>query len=191
MRSPSPRLIRIILVALCAGFAASAAHAGKLYKWVDANGVTHFSDVPAEGAQAVNVDGAQSYRAPASRGVEPTPAGAPAAGHVSGYSSLAVTVPADGAVLWNADGRIAVAASLEPALAGGHHLWFELDGARHEANGASAEVPAARGEHSLAAVVTDQVGAEIVRSATVSFVVRQNSAITPPQGPALPKKPRR
>ena len=37
----------------------------------------------------------------------------------------------------------------------------------------------------------DQVGAEIVRSATVSFVVRQNSAITPPQGPALPKKPRR
>ena len=191
MRTPSSRLRRILLLALCASFASSAAQAGKLYKWVDANGVTHFSDVPADGAQPITVDGAQSYHAPASRVAAPLPGASPLAGPASGYSSLVVTAPADGAVLWNADGHITVAAALEPALTSGHHLWFELDGTRHEASGASTDVEAPRGEHSLVAVVTDQSGAEVARSAAVSFAVRQNSAVTPPQGPSLPKKPHR
>jgi hypothetical protein len=114
----------------------------------------------------------------------PSPAGAAA-----GYASVVLTAPADGAVLWNENGSITVSAALQPVLAGGHHLWFVLDGARHEATGASAEVPAPRGEHSLVAIVTDESGAEIARSDAVSFTVRQNSAIRPPQGPALPKKP--
>jgi len=191
MHSPSLGPGRIVLVALCATLACGVAHAGKLFKWVDANGVTHYSDVPADGAQSVTVEGAQSYHAPATRAATPGAVLPPAPAAVAAYASVVVTAPADGTVLWNENGGITVAAALEPALAAGHHLWFVLDGARHEASGTSAEVPAPRGEHSLVAIITDDAGAEIARSASVSFSVRQNSAVRPPQGPALPKKPHR
>ena len=191
MHSPSLGPGRIVLVALCATLACGVAQAGKLFKWVDANGVTHYSDVPADGAQSVTVEGAQSYHAPATRVATPGATLPPVPGAVAAYASVVVTAPADGTVLWNENGGITVAATLEPALAAGHHLWFVLDGARHEASGTSAEVPAPRGEHSLVAIITDDAGAEIARSASVSFSVRQNSAVRPPQGPALPKKPHR
>ena len=191
MHSPSLGPGRIVIVALCAALSCGVAHAGKLFKWVDANGVTHYSDVPADGAQSVTVEGAQSYHAPATRVATPGATLPPVPGAVAAYASVVVTAPADGTVLWNENGGITVAAALEPALAAGHHLWFVLDGARHEASGTSAEVPAPRGEHSLVAIITDDAGAEIARSASVSFSVRQNSAVRPPQGPALPKKPHR
>jgi hypothetical protein len=189
MHSPFLGPARIVIPVLCVALSCGVAHAGKLFKWVDANGVTHYSDVPAEGAQSVAVEGAQSYHAPEVRAsTRPSPAPT-AGGAVAAYGSLAVTAPSDGAVLWNENGGITVAADLEPALAVGHHLWFVLDGARHEATGTSAEVPAPRGEHSLVALVTDGAGAEIVRSAPVTFSVRQNTSIRPPQGPAVRKKP--
>jgi hypothetical protein len=188
MRSPSLRLRRLALPALLA-WLAPLALAGTLYKWVDASGVTHYSDVPAEGAQSVDVAGAQSYHAPASRPASPAVGTVPPAGPVPVYQSLTITTPEPGAVLWNADGDIAVAVSLEPGLASGHHLWLELDGVRHEASDLSVQLPAPRGEHSLVAIVTDAAGLDVIASTPVAFSVRQNSAITPPRGPALPKKP--
>ena len=135
MHSPSLGPGRIVLVALCATLACGVAQAGKLFKWVDANGVTHYSDVPADGAQSVTVEGAQSYHAPATRVATPGATLPPVPGAVAAYASVVVTAPADGTVLWNENGGITVAATLEPALAAGHHLWFVLDratrGLRH------------------------------------------------------------
>lgn len=47
---------------------AAVAHATTIYKWVDDQGVTHFSDQPFPGAQKVHVDEAQSYTSPALAG---------------------------------------------------------------------------------------------------------------------------
>jgi len=94
MRSPSLRPRRFVLVVLCATLVAGVADAGKLFKWVDANGVTHYSDVPAEGAQPVQVDGAQSYPAPAGRAATPATAAPSPAGAASGYASVVLTAPA-------------------------------------------------------------------------------------------------
>src|ERR1041384_480456 len=38
--------------------------AATVYKWVDANGVTHYSDQPYPGAKKIEVDAAQTYAAP-------------------------------------------------------------------------------------------------------------------------------
>jgi hypothetical protein len=188
MRSRRPPFGRLCLGAVlwCAAFGALGATT--LYKWVDENGVTHYSDRPEPGAQRIKVAAAQSYQgggtAPAAeRRAQPSPAAA-----APSYTSLQITNPEDGAVLWNTGGHVDVAAALEPNLADGHQLWFVIDGKSQQASaggGASLEVP--RGSHTLVATVTDAAGKEMISSAPVSFVVRQTSMVQPPQGPALPK----
>jgi hypothetical protein len=65
-------------------------------------------------------------------------------------------------------------------------LWFELDGRRYDAQGATTlSLPAARGEHVLRALVTDADGHEQIRSAAVTFYVRQATIASPPVGPTL------
>ena len=186
-RSPVAPLC--LAVALCC--AASGVHgATTLYKWVDDNGVTHYSDRPEPGAQRVKIAAAQTYKggspqAGESRGQPNRP------GNASSYTRLEITSPEDGAVLWNIGGRVEVAAALEPELADGHQLWFILDGKSHQGSAGSAtslEVP--RGSHTLSASVTDAAGAEVITSAPISFVVRQTSVAQPPEGPALPQKPK-
>ncbi len=191
MRSRLPRPCRLLLAVALVGVA-FAAHGGtQLYKWVDANGVTHYSDVPEPGAVSVEVGSAQGYGAPAHptfarSGVARSDASAPGVS----YTALTISAPADGAVVWGADGRVGVSAAVEPGLASGHHLWFVLDGQRQPepANGLSAQLPVPRGTHTIAATITDANGTELISAAGVSFAVRQNSVITPPIGPALPKK---
>jgi hypothetical protein len=161
-----------------------------LYKWVDENGVTHYSDRPEPGAKRVKIEGAQSYQgkttASSSRGGEGrTPASDAAA---PSYSHLAISNPADGAVLWNTGGRVEIGADLEPALADGHSLWLIVDGKSNKAGpGNSAVLELTRGEHTASASVTDAQGIELVTSAEIKFVVRQTSAAQPPTGPLLQK----
>jgi hypothetical protein len=192
MRSPSPRLGSLGLALVLLGAGAGAIAGVPLYKWVDANGVTHYSDVPAPNSEAVRVDGAQGYAPPPAR-----PAAASPVAHGADAStrkpelSITITQPQQGAVLWNTDGRIAVGASVEPGLETGQRICFTLDGSRMDSMGTEAELPVARGEHSLVAIVLDADDREVARSMSVSFVVRQNTSITPPRGPGLPKKPHR
>ncbi len=177
--------------ALC--LALCCAQAGTtLYKWVDADGVTHYSDRPEPGAQKVKIAEAQTYQGggakPADQRRQPSH---PAT--EKSYTHLAITNPEDGAVLWNTGGHVEVGADLEPGLADGHQLWFLVDG---KSQAASADGPTslelARGTHTIAASVTDAAGLELITSAPISVIVRQTSTAQPPQGPALPKptKPR-
>ncbi len=190
------RLCRACLGALLALVFVPAHGAATLYKWVDENGVTHYSDRPAPGAQKVRIASAQTYsggdgasassRSPASRpGGRPAPAGD--AAPVS-YTHLEITTPADGAVLTNTGGRVELDATLEPALADGHTLWFVVDGKSYQAGaGGTLSVELARGQHTASASVTDAQGTEIVTSASVQFVVRQTSVAQPPTGPLVQK----
>ncbi|WP_303905235.1 DUF4124 domain-containing protein [Thiohalomonas denitrificans] len=52
------------ILALVLLLASGAAGAGNLYRWTDANGVTHFGDKPGPGASAVEVGPLNGYRAP-------------------------------------------------------------------------------------------------------------------------------
>jgi Domain of unknown function (DUF4124)/Penicillin-Binding Protein C-terminus Family len=189
------RFGRSIVGRLCLGAAlcctAFIAHGSTtLYKWVDAEGVTHYSDRPEPGAQKVKIAPAQTYKggsppATASRAQPSAPATS------VGYSRLEITNPENGAVLWNTGGRVDVGAALEPELADGHQLWFMVDGKTQQAaSGGTASLEVPRGSHTLVATVTDAAGKELISSAPVSIVVQQTTVAQPPQGPGLPKPPR-
>jgi Domain of unknown function (DUF4124)/Penicillin-Binding Protein C-terminus Family len=190
MRSARSPVSRLCLgAALCC--TAFIAHGSTtLYKWVDAEGVTHYSDRPEPGAQKVKIAAAQTYKG----GAPPVaaPRAQPAAPAVSvSYSRLEITNPENGAVLWNTGGRVDVDAALEPELADGHQLWFMVDGKTQQAaSGGTTSLEVPRGSHTLVATVTDATGKELISSAPVSIVVQQTSIGQPPQGPALPKPPK-
>lgn len=194
IRSPLAGICAAVTLVALAGFSVASHGSATLYKWVDADGVTHYSDRPAPGAEQVHIAAAQSYKStpvaasqPRQRASTPSPA--------ARYTRLELTRPAEGEAFVNNGGRVDAAAVVEPGLAAGHQLWFVLDGTRQPdpAGGALLMTfQVERGTHTIAAVITDDGGKEIMSSAGVTFFVRQNSAIAnPPRGPAItpPKKP--
>lgn len=194
------RSIRSPLVGFCAaaalvalaGFSVASHASATLYRWVDADGITHYSDRPSPGAEKVQIASAQSYRG------TPTPASAPrraaSAPAAPKYSRLEITRPSEGEAFVNNGGSVAASAVVEPGLANGHQLWFVLDGTRQPdpAGGAmSMTFQVDRGTHTMAAVITDDTGRELMSSAGITFYVRQNSSLAnPPRGPLItpPKK---
>lgn len=173
--------MRWIWMLLLLVFAAGAV-AGQMWRWVDANGVVHYSDRPHPGAERVDIAPAQSYTPPAipaprpDESEQPRDPGAP-------YTRLSIVSPAEGETLWNIGGELNVELAIEPQLANGHQLRIFLDGNQ------VAGVPQGpsqftigevfRGERQLRASVVDERGRELVSSATITFYVQQTSVLNP------------
>ncbi|MGH8236353.1 MAG: DUF4124 domain-containing protein [Steroidobacteraceae bacterium] len=166
----------------------STASAGDVWKWVDAKGVTHYSDQPVPGATKVEVRAGNVADARSVAPVVSEPAPPPAAEH---YRTLAIVQPQNGQSIINTAGQVSVGIAIEPALQPLHRLSLYLDGKavtgfpRNTLSYALTEVP--RGTHNVNAVVTDQSGKTILESSPVEFTVRQESIAQPPVGPS--KKP--
>ena len=192
MRSRCSLVDRLCVGAVLCGAALAAPAATVLYKWVDAGGVTHYADRPEPGAHRVQIGSAQSYPGATARS-SPAPRPTSAAVEPTHYTRLAIVSPPEGTSVWNDGGQVAVAAALEPELAAGHQIWFVIDGKTQASPGGglstTLEVP--RGSHTVAVMVTDASGIELISSATVSFAVHQTSSPSVARGPLLPKpKPR-
>src|SRR5205823_6336849 len=85
---------------------ASLAVAGTVYKWVDENGVVHYSDQPHPEAQKVDVPPAQTYKGGASVPAMPTTGtSAPPASSepASAYQGCAISEPAKDQTFTNVD----------------------------------------------------------------------------------------
>jgi len=180
-------VLAALSVALGPGAPAGAA---VLYRWVDADGIVHYSDRPAPGAEKVQIASAQTY---SSHPAASTPRRNGTTAAAPKYSRVAITSPTEGQSFVDTGGKVDAAAVVEPGLASGHQLWFQLDGTR-QPDPAGADMTASfevgRGTHTLAAVVTDEQGHEVLSSAAVTFYVLQHSIAQPPRGPLLtpPKK---
>ena len=160
---------------------AAAASAATIYKWVDENGVTHYSDQPHPGAQKIQVQAVQTYKAPAAQRTAPYALrNAAPAGPV--YSSCAVTRPTSQEMFQNTQSVLA-SVHVEPELRAGDRVAVFLDGA---------PVPSTipidneftlnsvyRGAHTLSVKVEDSSGAVVCQSANVPFNVRQASVQAP------------
>lgn len=197
MRIERQLLVAVATACWLAGLLGSGAAdaQAQLYRWVDAKGVTHWSDRPVQGAERVDVPAAQGYR-PAPVQQRPVSTSAPAsegaAGPVS-YSSVEIVRPANDEAFVNTGGAVDVAASLNPPLAPGHRTWFVLDGQRLEGpspESTSTTLNAERGTHTIAIEIADQSGSVVASSAPVTFHVRQTSIATPPTGPGVGPPPR-
>lgn len=161
----------------------------KLYKWVDADGVTHYSDTPADGAKKVDVPAAQSYSAPPRATSSPAPAAKPVPAEPAngGYTRVYILQPAPDETFANVS-NIDLVGKTEPEVLPGHDPWIVLDGKRI-ANATSAIVPAERGSHVVALEIEDASGAVVASSPSVTFHVQKKSVQPPPRGPTLtPRK---
>jgi len=170
----------IFLVCLVAGGGASA----DVYRWVDDDGVIHFSDRPHEGAEIVALPGAQTFSAPAVS--RPQPATQPeeaepetSSSVAAEYTSLRITGPGQDEVLWNIGGVLNVNIALEPRLEAGHSVTLFLDGqAVSQLTGDQRSIQLSdvyRGTHELRAEIHDANGEGVFRSTAVTFTVQQTS----------------
>lgn len=174
MRTP---LFTLICVLSC-----SLGAAGTIYKWVDENGVTHYSDQPHEKAEKVPLKAPQTYTAPKTPAVpvqsynerpqKPAPA----------YQSCGLSEPTDDQVYPNTDSVIAGVAT-QPPVRPGDTAVVTLDGQRVPgvpASGGQFTIsPVDRGTHTIQVTVLDPTGATVCSSAAVTFHVTQPSLLSP------------
>jgi Domain of unknown function (DUF4124) len=167
------------MVALTAG-------AADTWRWVDANGVTHYSDRPIQGAEKVNLGSAPkpgSVVAPA----------ATASGNSQQdsntrlpYSRCAIASPAKDEVFSNVNSASA-SVDIVPVLQSDDRVRVVLNGrpvtnwpdsaASYTLTGLN------RGSYVLAAQVVDAGGKVMCNGATSSFHVRQASLLSPQRRP--------
>jgi Domain of unknown function (DUF4124) len=168
----------------------SLALAGTVYKWVDEDGVVHYSDQPHANAQKLQVQSAQTYKAQPVQPASTTGAGnVPAASSAqSGYQGCAIVQPADSQDFANLD-SLTVVVETDPKLRPGDQVFVTYDG--QPLNGTSATggtfviSPVDRGTHTLQAVVRSSDGTIMCQSSGVTFNVHQPSLLNP----ANPIKP--
>jgi hypothetical protein len=174
---------------ILAGLAVSLAAASQeIYRWVDKDGVVHFSDQPgAPNAELVTVlePNVSDPQEPASAAVASR--NEPREPDVPPYDSLAIVSPTPDQVFFGADAVVSATAELGGTLQPDHSVVFFLNGNRQEASGLSAEFTnLARGSYFLRASILDQAGRPVISSQQVSFHVRQPS-INSPQSPQAPR----
>jgi len=169
--------------------AAPLALAATVYKWVDENGVVHYSDQPHPNAEKVHVKEPQTYR-------ESNPLAAPAAPSPDGgggggptYRGCLIAQPADNEDLANPDSLVVVVRT-DPPLRPGDQVFVTLDGqALNDGRPTGAQFtisPVERGTHVLQATVRDSGGALLCQTSGISYSAHQPSVLNP----ANPVRPR-
>jgi hypothetical protein len=170
----------IMFTLLTVACTATTAFAATVYKWVDENGVTHYSDQPHENAQKVTISAPQTYSA--SKGLYNSTSQPPAKAVINTYASCSVVQPANDATFQNTS-TVSVAAQSSPAPYGGDRMLLMLAGAKIAnfpgSGGAYTIDPIDRGQHTLQAVIQDSTGKTVCQSASVQFTVLQASSLNP------------
>jgi hypothetical protein len=174
--------------------ACASAAAATVYKWVDDNGVTHYSDQPNPKAQKLEIADAQTY------GSKAATLAAPAASAPPPTASPAVCMidsPGVGQVFLD---TFAVSGHVTLAHVGDNSLpTLRLDGqditSQLQPNGTFTLPQVDRGDHTLTLEVSLAQGGAACQGNAVTFSVRQRSAggsdTVPmaPEAPAAPKAP--
>lgn len=161
----------------------AAALAAPAWTWVDAQGRRHYSDRPVEGATQIELTETQTFGGSALRTSPNPPATSTATGETDApaavtYSVVDIVSPTQEETLQNIEGNLSVRVATNPGLQSGHRIDAILDGQRREIGSRSLDFSLAevfRGEHTLQVVIVDSAGAEVRRSAPVTFFVRQTS----------------
>ena len=160
-----------------------AVQAAVVYKWVDADGVVHFSDQPTPGAEKIYTSSSSTA---AAASTPRSPGGAPqaprsAAASGLGLTEFSITSPVNDQTFFG-DDVIAVHLNLEPGLKPSQSITWHLNGKQLEFPPDATSFPLPhldRGAYTLAATITDQETSESQSGNSVTFYVRQPSALSP------------
>src|SRR6185437_8495952 len=152
-----------------------------LYRWVDAQGVIHFSDTPQPGAQKMQVSPAQTFPSTS----VPTGEVAPRPSQQV-YQVCAISQP-NAEQSFYAPEMVGISVRLVPELRAGDQLAVSVDGhalSSIEGSAVDFELPMPdRRAHMLQAVVRDSNGRTLCASPSVTFYVQRPSLLSP-QSPA-------
>jgi hypothetical protein len=179
---------RLVGAALCAAMMIAPALAQDVYRWVDEDGVVHYSDSPREGAEKVELRQPQTYSAQGAMDVTPSARDSSAQvppDAVDAYASVRIASPQHDAVAWNTGGEIQVSVEVSPPLntAAGHQVMVYLDGSPVAGTPVSSTsiglTGIFRGSYELYATVVDSEGRHIAQSEPITFHVRQTSIQNP------------
>jgi Domain of unknown function (DUF4124) len=159
--------------------AACAVQAAVVYKWVDADGVVHYSDQPSPGAEKIYTAAPNS--AAHSSGPRNAPVAPAKKATAVNYTEFQITSPASEQTFFG-DDIIGVHLSLVPALKENQAIAWHLNGKQLDdpADPQSFTIPRQdRGTYLLMATITDQATGESQSSNSVTFYVRQPSQLSP------------
>jgi hypothetical protein len=158
-------------------FAALTAQSAVIYKWTDANGVVHYSDQPVPGAEKIVTAGKSlnSYSAPpAANPNPPQPRGRGQTAPVP----LTIVSPQPEQSFFN-DQPITVSLSLS-TLGPEQTVTWRLNGTQLADQSPQFVLPnPGRGAFSIAATVSDQSTGEVQNTQSVTFYVKEPSALSP------------
>jgi uncharacterized protein DUF4124 len=157
--------------------------AATVYKWVDENGVVHYSDQPHPDSQKVQVQAAQTYKAAEAASAAPPGSVSQASGPAAPpYRGCAIAQPGDDQNFTNVD-SLTIIVRTDPPLYRGDQIFLLLDGLALN-NGAPAGpqfvlTPVDRGTHTVQAVVRNSDGEMRCQTSGVTFNVHQSSVLNP------------
>ncbi len=163
-------------------FVCSLALAGAtVYRWVDEQGVVHYSDQPHPNAEKLRVNAAQTYKPTAA---DSAPAGGGQSSNAAAppYRGCAIVQPQDDQAFANVD-SLTVVVQTDPQLHQGDKVYVMVDG--QALNGGAPTgpqfvlSPVDRGTHTAQAQVKDAGGAVQCQTPPVTFHVQQNSILNP------------
>ena len=181
------------IIALLSGLLliAALASAQQVYRWVDENGVVHYSDQPPpdqSDADIVDVDTGSTFSSPTPAPPLRRPSRAAAnntavdipqsddQGQI--YQQVIIESPESQQVLWNIATRLPVRVNVEPALAFGDQIQWKLDGqaiGNPQTLNQTVLTPVYRGEHRLEAEIVGEDGEVKFRSPATVFYVQQTT----------------
>jgi hypothetical protein len=167
-----------------ASLAAFAGQAAVVYKWTDSDGIIHYSDQPVPGAEKIFTASSPTPAGSVSSGPGRPAESAPKKNVAPGldYSQFAITSPLPDQTFFG-DDVIGVHLALVPTLKPNQTVTWHLNGKQLEDLGPTATqftLPHLdRGTYALAATITDQTTGESLSTDSVSFFVRQPSALSP------------
>ncbi|MEM6513625.1 MAG: DUF4124 domain-containing protein [Pseudomonadota bacterium] len=170
---------RHILVLAVLFFSADAF--AQAYRWVDDDGVVHYSDTPRPGAQEFELPKSDAPAQPTrprstARASERTPEPEP---QPESYTRIGISAPAPEATLWNIGGVLNVQLELTPRLQPGHKIRVYLDGEARDVYSLFFPINEVwRGEHTIQVEVLDRNDEMIIRSDAQKFYVQQTSVLT-------------
>lgn len=154
------------------------------YRWVDAQGVVHYSDTPQPGAEQLKIHPAQTYSPAPVSGASNRPAAEQNAG--GAYQACSVAQPSAEQSFF-APEDVTVSVNLRPVRQAGDQVSVTMDGAPLQPaddSGLRYRISEPdRGAHTLSVTVHNSAGTVVCSSSGVTFYV-QRPSLNSPQSPA-------
>lgn len=174
--------MRILTSILCLALTGGPAMATEIVRWVDKDGVVHFSDRPQDAAQS-GAEKVQLLEAPKPGSVTRAPTAPPSsAPQPFRYVGCEISSPNPDQVFQNVR-SVSVSLNIQPSLQPDHTIVVRVNGARvpgwppTSSGYVLNDLP--RGTYTVSAQVLDGRGAPACSSPALMFHIRQPSILTP------------